>query len=395
MNRTVHFFNPGHETAVLNESIYYMAPANVVCMQLELAFLPAWYAQENSTVLIKRQDDYISYLKDLFPSLANSTTENEIIKYSDTEISLWGISPQVIHYFEELNQKYSLNLKIPSWNTKYSYLNSRKNAKDCLEEIVSQISQIEKEIIPQFFTQLEEIDSEVKNSKKKLLAKAPFSSSGRGLLWLPETGLTRTENQILHGILKKQGSVSIERVVEKDTDFAMEFYSDGLGNVNFAGYSLFSTNSKGAYDGNILASQEFIVDNLCDKVSLILLDEVKETLSKILANRCADFYKGCIGVDMMIYRSEGVYKLHPCVEINMRYNMGYLSLKLFENYIENNAKGKFMIDFHPVKGKVYETHCDMLERFPLTVENEEIVKGYLSLCPVLEDTRYRAYILID
>lgn len=395
MNSTLHFFNPGHETAVHNGSIYYTAPSSIVSLQNDLSFLPAWYAEENSTILIKKQDNYFSNLKNLLPSLAEATIENDLTKYPDAEVCLWGISPQVIHYFEGLNLKHSTNLKIPSWNSEYLYLNSRQNAKDCLTDLISQLSQIDSNITPQFFTRLEDIDNEVKESNQKLLAKAPFSSSGRGLLWLPESGLTRTENQILHGILRKQGSVSVERVLDKDTDFAMEFNSDGLGNISFAGYSLFSTNKKGAYEGNILASQRFIVDNLCDKISATLLDDVKENLCKILVNKYGHIYKGCIGVDMMIYKNDEEYKLHPCVEINMRYNMGYLSVKLFEKYIENKATGKFSIDFHPEKGKIYDTHCEMQERFPLTIKNGKIVKGYLSLCPVNEETRYRAYVLLD
>ena len=32
--------------------------------------------------------------------------------------------------------------------------------------------------------------------------------------------------------------------------------------------------------------------------------------------------------------------------------------------------------------------------YPLTIENGKIREGYLSLCPVTKETKYRAYILV-
>lgn len=392
----IHYFNPGHETAVLNGSPYYMAPANVATMQHDLAFLPAWYGNREDVVLVEKSvNEYYASIYEKIPSLPHAITKNDLCRYKEVDISLWGISPQAIHYFEEIDKESELKLNIPQWREEYLYLNNRKTAHDCLELLCDQSIQIDNSIIPQFYTSLEEIDSAVKYSSCKLLAKAPYSSSGRGLLWLPVSELTRTENQILHGILKKQGAVSIERVLDKQIDFAMEFMSDGKGEVDFVGYSLFYTNAKGGYESNYIGGQEYIEQILCKKISPFLLSDIKQQLRDILAEKYGSLYCGCIGVDMMIYKEEDTFRLHPCVEINMRYNMGYLALCIQQNYLSENVSGRFYLDFYPREGDMLQSHIKMQELHPTIYKDGRLEKGYMSLCPITENTRYRAYVLIE
>lgn len=392
----IRHFNPGHETAVNNASPYYTPPANIAAMQEELSFLPAWYADRVDKVLVDSKDEvYYPYLTDKFSTLAQPISQNELKLYRDADVSLWGVSPQAIRYFEELNKDLDINLNIPEWREEYKYLNSRLAARDCLSELIDSIPLLSQAIIPQFYTNLDDINRAVDTSIYQLLTKAPYSSSGRGLLWLPATGLTRTENQILHGILKKQGSVSIERVLDKQMDFAMEFMADGKGNIAFAGYSLFYTNAKGGYEANYIGSQKSIIEQLSEKISLDLLDSVKKKLIDIMPKKVATLYNGCIGVDMLIYLEDNEYKLHPCVEINMRYNMGFLSCRLYENYIATHSCGKFYIDFNPKAEDMYNNHLLMEEKHPIRIENGKITSGYLSLCPINRSNRYRAYVLVE
>lgn len=392
----IHYFNPGHETAVNNASPYYTPPANIAAMQEELSFLPAWYADREDKVLVDSKDEvYYSYLTEKFSTLVQPISQDELIRYRDANVSLWGVSPQAIRYFEGLNKELEINLNIPEWSEEYKYLNSRLAARDCLSESINSIPLLSQAVIPQFYTNLDDINRAVDTSIYQLLAKAPYSSSGRGLLWLPTTGLTRTENQILHGILKKQGSVSIERVLDKQMDFAMEFMADGKGNIAFAGYSLFYTNAKGGYEANYIGSQKSIIEQLSEKISLDLLDSVKGKLINILSKKLATLYNGCIGVDMLIYLEDNEYKLHPCVEINMRYNMGFLSCRLYENYIATHSCGKFYIDFNPKAEEMYNNHLLMEEKHPIRIENGKITSGYLSLCPINRSNRYRAYVLVE
>lgn len=390
------YFNPGHETAVNNASPYYTAPANVISMQQELGYLPAWYGQAEDTVIIcdLLDKNYFSSLSENLNYIPKAITINQLPNYQNTKISLWGISPQSIHFFNELCKEYDISLDVPEWKEEYTYLNSRLAARDCLMELTGRIEEVSSDIVPKFYNNLEDIEKDVNNSDFQLLAKAPYSSSGRGLLWLPVAGLTRTERQILHGILKKQNCVSIERVLDKVLDFAMEFMTDGKGNITFAGYSLFNTNNKGAYLGNYIGGQDHIITQLTSYISSPLISNIQKQLAEILRDKYASVYKGCIGVDMLIYKENGGYKLHPCLEINMRYNMGYLALKLHENHLLPSSYGRFHLDFSAEEGNIFNKHNKLKDEFPASFENGRLKEGYLPLCPVNEKSKYWAYILI-
>lgn len=393
----IHYFNPGHETAVLNASPYYTHPSNIHILQRELAFLPAWYAASGDVVLVEDEMDkeYVPYLYDNLGFDIKAVTRDKLKNYTSQEILLWGISPQSINVFEDINKEYHQNFSLPVWKNSYSYLNSRHAAKDCLEELLRLLPSISDAIIPQFYSNLDDVEKLVESSPFQLLAKAPFSSSGRGLLRLPVGQLTRTERQILHGVLKKQGTLSVEKFLDKQVDFAMEFMSDGNGKVSFVGYSLFSTNVKGAYLGNYIDSQKSIEQKLADKVSIDLLEDVKSKLIDILSEKYAHEYKGCIGIDMLIYQDGENYAIQPCLEINMRYNMGFVVIQLIENYIAPDSKGFFHIEFSSNKGEIYDRHERMKLEYPALFKNKKLMSGYLPLCPVNQDNYYRAYVLLE
>ncbi|MFA6767718.1 MAG: hypothetical protein WCR86_04790, partial [Parabacteroides sp.] len=52
MKVKLHYFNPGHETAVLFGKANYTAPDNVRKMIYDLSLLPAWYAEYNDYILV-------------------------------------------------------------------------------------------------------------------------------------------------------------------------------------------------------------------------------------------------------------------------------------------------------------------------------------------------------
>jgi hypothetical protein len=396
----IHFFNPGHETAVLTGSPHYTPPANSLKMQHDLGYLPAWYADPHDYVWVYRglPDDFLSLFGPDFPLPAKPLFETDLIRnkaaYEKESIVLWGISPQSVHYSQQLSRDYGPDWIIPDWKEEYLELTGRKIGIECLRDITTCFPEISSSLIPRVCYTLEEVEQLLENSSERLLAKAPYSSSGRGLVWLPEK-LTETETRLLRGILKKQHYVLIEKVLDKKTDFAMEFCSDGKGKITFAGYSLFETNAKGAYLGNILHAQSEIVSRIVSFVDENILDRIRASLEVFLQKHFSFLYRGCIGVDMMVYREEDRYGLHPCVEINMRYNMGYLALHLYRRYVFPGSRGIYRIDFSSVPGEMRCRHEEMQRLHPPRVEEGRLKSGYFSLCPVNKTTFYRAYMWIE
>lgn len=73
--------------------------------------------------------------------------------------------------------------------------------------------------------------------------------------------------------------------------------------------------------------------------------------------------------------------------------MGMVALQLSRNFIHNETTGKFIVSFEKEKGDALRKHEEMRKSYPLLINNRKISKGYFSLCPVNENTHYRAYIL--
>ena len=97
----------------------------------------------------------------------------------------------------------------------------------------------------------------------------------------------------------------------------------------------------------------------------------------------------------MVCRTEEGYAVHPCVEINLRMNMGMLSRLLYDHYVSPETQGRFVIEYYPSQGKALRMHRTLQSEHPLVMEGKKIRQGYLSLTPVFDDTAYQAYVVID
>ena len=184
-----------------------------------------------------------------------------------------------------------------------------------------------------------------------------------------------------------------EPFYEKVKDFAMEFKAEGQ-DVAFAGYSLFETDARGIYKENFLASDATIEEMLSEYVSREVLHAVRKSLLQELSLFLGGDYQGYLGVDMMIVRGEGKYLVHPCVEVNLRMNMGVVSRLLFDRFVVPEAVGHYVIEFFPQRGEALKAHEKLMSQHTLVMEGERVRVGYLPLVPVFEDTNYLIYVII-
>lgn len=399
---TLHYFNPGHETAVLNGSPYYMPSANVACMQKELAFLPAWYAAPRDYVLVDTLPPagFLNNISKQTGIDVTPLTHKDIINYGNTlppcNARPWGISPQSLHVFEQLRAESGWSLTVPEWDDAYTRLCGRQTAAICVRSLLNVLPEADKRIVPRFRSTLQTTEEVIQNSTVPQVLKAPYSSSGRGLRWIQNNQFSIPDRQWVSGILKKQGSISIEPALNKKLDFAMEFFSSGSGNISYEGLSLFVTGEQGAYTGNFLGSQAMIEQQITNLTGKEILDEVRESLMFVLQDIYSQQYTGYLGVDMMVYEdANGKLRIHPCVEINMRYTMGVVALRISEQVLANNVCGKFIICYHAKESEALQLQQELEHKFPACFINQKLVSGYLSLCPVSKTSKYSAYLIIS
>ena len=135
-------------------------------------------------------------------------------------------------------------------------------------------------------------------------------------------------------ILKAQGSIVVEQFLHKVTDFALEFWLDGKGGVEYRGLSLFYTNERGAYLGNWVAPEEQKLAWLAQYIPLQYLQEIRAWWTARLSRFD---YAGPVGIDMMLAQ-EGIC---PCIETNWRWTMGLVSCLV----AEQGRYGRMVVEY--------------------------------------------------
>lgn len=389
-----HIFNPGHETAVLLGTLNYTPPTNVGCMTKDLAGLPFWYANADDLVYVAKENGcFVNACPQELGKFASPFIETQEYTGHYTAAP-WGISPHILHYLKTVTKDKAINLDIQEWNAEYKTLTGRQTTIKCHQLLYEQLPHLHLPPPPEMMKSVEAIEICIAERELPVVLKTPFSSSGRGILWIREPQLTNAERNWIKGAIQKQGFISVEKGLNKTLDFAMEFYTDGKGNIRYEGLSVFGTEQKGAYTGNILVSQAVLQKKIEAVIGKEQFENVRKAVAETLKTVYAHSYNGYLGVDMIAYEQNNQTLIHPCVEVNMRFTMGLVALRLFERYIHPEAVGNFYVTFDKEPGKALVKHIAMQKEHPLIIHEQRIRQGYLSLCPVSEQTNYRAYIIV-
>lgn len=159
----------------------------------------------------------------------------------------------------------------------------------------------------------------------RIVLKAPWSSSGRGVRYAGEDSSTDIFLWASN-IIKKQGGIMVEPLYTCVRDFAMEFSSDGNGGIEYLGLSLFKIEKRN-YAGNIIATEDEKLRMLTRYVPAPLIEEIRLRTEKFFSTTFLRRYRGLFGVDMMIVanRDGGPLRINPCIEVNIRRTMGHVA----------------------------------------------------------------------
>lgn len=387
----LYVFNPDSDMALAHNNENYLAPASIRRMAHDLALLPMWYALPESAVLAPSayNIDYMKDMKRLFSLPVQLITEPELSEYSDAQVLPWGWNLSIR---KRLLKGGILERKLPTVEriAEYRKLSSRETAMEILS--VFDYEDEEWSCGQSYYLSFLHDCKKFVERKEACVLKAPWSGSGKGLNWCQGV-FTKSIEGWCERIIEEQGFVSGEPLYNKVEDFAMEFYSDGHDKVLFVGYSLFDTNKSGAYAGNVLMTSQNIEKRIEEYVSLSVLTSLREKLCDILSEAYGTAYIGYLGVDMMVCLCDNNrYAVHPCVEINMRMNMGVFSSLFHDNFMAPESTGRFLIEYNPSNEELQAKHKQDLQAYPLLVKNKRLVSGYLPLVPVTSRSCYRAYV---
>lgn len=382
----LHLFNPENDLALADGSFNYCPPPAAMAIAAELASLQLWYAGKEELIFLPQ--DHLQFHSGMATMFELPNVYIPSMRQSISSLSPWGWSAQMRHRFKAMGFDRSL-LPGDEEIVKMRSLSSRVLTIEVLTALGT--AGIDTPPLPCYIDNVDDVVAFV-NSHERCVVKAPWSGSGKGIMW----GIGRAEEPMVHfchGVIRRQGGVVCEHFLNAKQEFAMEFHAVD-GKVEFVGYSLF-TAENGTYSGNLLASDEEIERILSVYVPKDRLAAVKECLCDIMQKQLSGSgYCGYFGVDMMIYDNGGGYRLNPCMEINLRMNMGVVARLFYDRFVGNGCKGVYRVRFFKQAGEALRTHFEMQAAHPLIVENGRVLKGYMSLVPVTSGNRYIAYVII-
>ena len=330
---TIHIFNPEHDIALAANLSNFTAPHAGRQLRSDLGFLPALWAKEDDAVLVDDQERAEQSYKRLTQSLKRHLGDDFRAKgvrfvglkqvgslENVTRIDPWGWN---VAQKAQLKRSGVVDNILPQDDRleEIRQLSHRRTSAQVLPQLMMEGT------IGQSFECFTEIEIEALLGRyDRLVLKAPWSSSGRGLRFVTRDSFTPQVKGWLRHLLEAQGSVMAEPFYDKERDFGVEFWATETGEIRYEGLSLFHT-SNGAYTGNLLATERLKREILSRYISTELLDNINEIIKTELTPILKGKYTGPFGVDMMIVKGEK-FMLHPCVEINLRRTMGHVALAL-------------------------------------------------------------------
>lgn len=312
-------------------------------MESDLRLLPLWWAEDGDAIVVDDVDEARAFVASVgckLPEVVFTTwSENygSLCQRTGREYvpSPWGWNLAVREMFRRMGVDDSLLPTDGELNDLRAFA-SREFSVEYFKQLFSMADSSSASLqrlvsVPPVFCRSA---SEVEMSAPQMIFKSPWSSSGRGV-FVADVPLTDVVVSRLNGFVKAQGGFLADKYYDKLLDFAMEFDVCHNGGVRFLGYSVFDTGNGGRYGGNVVASQDCLRNTIKDVIgddvdSLLewLVDLNKRCLSSMLGGR----YSGLVGIDMLVVSDGGEVMVHPCIELNMRMNMGILVIKLNERF---------------------------------------------------------------
>ena len=346
-------FNPSSDFALACGNGHYIPPKGVRMMEDGLAVLPLWWAEEDDCILMS--DDTVRLVDSdtigmLWRVLGAGGTDDDmkriwecmhVLDSDDDRIASlspcpWGWNLPVFNRFAGVG----VNAQLMPDRERLSecrQLSSRSFACSYIGELFcdSRFDEVGDLLVGQGMRMISLDDVNRMNGScpdSPVIFKTPWSSSGKGV-WRADVGYPYDMRRVRNAVEQFGGLLVDDFYDDKLIDFALEF---SVGDdVSFLGYSVFETSEGGKYGYNLVESQESLRSRvLSTGISEYLLDLVELYSVESLRKRLCGHYRGVVGIDMLVCRHDGKVKLHPCVEINLRNNMGVLSICVYKRIRE-------------------------------------------------------------
>lgn len=383
MDRLTYIFNPDHDLALASASDHFDAPLSAKRFAQECALLPLWYAESNSTIFSSTNfAEWFKELQQSFPQFSQTDISSSIAQSESFFPWGWNLTLR-----RNLEKRGCSVLPSKEDIEKIRELSHRRNAIAACTYVHEHANTHIGMVSPATAIQKNEI-RDFCHEHPYAIFKAPWSGSGKGIVRILGEVPDNLYNRVCN-IIQKQGCIIAEPLYTRIQDFAMEFTCEN-GMTRFAGYSWFYTDEHGAYLGNLLATDDAIERRLSQWLSIEDIHTIRTCLMAFIQETMAPYYNGVLGVDMFILDDTGTYRIHPCVEINMRMTMGMLARKLYDRFVSQEKEGVFLMHYFTDSLELTNYYLKQRNTYPCHIENGRITKGYKELIPITESSHYLA-----
>ena len=383
----IFIFNPTGEMAIANGLASYMPSKSLMQFEKDLAFLPSFFAADGDIVITPElpDPDFLGQWRRLGLPEMHHADNLALVNRKFNYIKPWSWTPAMHRKTKHLKQccdalfKQSPNFTWKQGNRDFFSRETTNTVQQYLWQENKHKDFIAVETPALGVTSLDEFNAWFANQDAVIL-KMPWSSSGRGIHVIdPSKGL-RANYQWINGAIKQQGFITAEPLLDKVFDFSFQFNLKQDGELAFTGISYSINDDKQRFIGGSV-NWPHRKDEISEFLSPALISEAAKRL--IVALRKVEphhHHEGPIGIDAIVYRSlGGELKIHPCVDINWRYNMGLVNIAL-PKFVHGGSYGIWKISSFSLGGWNDFVKQNQTSK-PLVIADGKIVKGFINMTP--------------
>ena len=414
-------FNPEHDLALANGDRHFIAPRNIREMAHDLADI--------MEAILPSSDSESSFISPL----------------ASAHPVPWGWDPAVVEQFKRMGITAQ---ELPTDDALAAL--SRRSERITAHQILCNFRKahtdnafVGESLVARTFDEI----ADFAERHQHILLKAPLSGSGKGLRHVNKEGLPlspsgggtpesseQSEGGMLslssslkkveswaNALIRRHGYLTAEPYYNKVQDFAMEFIADATG-CHFIGYSYFITDGHGRYIASRLMSDAKAEDLLCTYVPRKALHKIRQWMilhhTDIIPSEWdTTRHPLPFGIDMMIVRESqqstvnsqqstvnhpdsnsefrtqnSKFTIHPCVEINLRMNMGIIAHEIYRHLLTPGTEGTFRIARFPDNASLRTFHDEQTSLLPATYRESRLARGYKAITSINTETTHLAYI---
>ncbi len=332
---TIHIFNPESDYALASFSPGYTPPAEILQLRARMALTPAAWAIPGDAILMLDEKAELHADKSMLDTkglrlISLADIRGFLDDNPEATIRPWGWNPMLCHQLR-LAGVDDAHLPSDEEMAEIRRLSHRRTAAEFNRLLNAQLcksTELARHISPEAieFTDSDEA-MQWEAANHPAFFKAPWSSSGRGVLFTDTLDAESRIRPWIAGIIRRQGSVMAESAAQKVIDFATEWEADtdadGEVSLKFLGVSLFEASFRGKYHSNRHAPQRELMQSIrraAPDFGHEFISAQRDALKSIIESSPAGSrYHGFIGIDMLA-DSDG--RIRGGIELNFRRTMG-------------------------------------------------------------------------